>query len=79
MKALDFARAHTKVLVKDINLIKHSRRSLLFNHGEVWVKKEDENFDVTMGASDGAEVSELVGIYIQSLLSEKYDKNDFGL
>ena len=79
LKALDFARAHTKVLVKDINLIKHSRRSLLFNHGEVWVKKEDENFDVTMGAYDGAEVSELVGIYIQSLLSEKYDKNDFGL
>ena len=79
LKALEFAKLHTKVTPKDINLIIHSRRSLLFNQGEVWVKKDEENFDVTMGAYDGAEVSELVGIYLQYLLSEKYEKSDFGL
>ena len=79
LKALEFAKTHTKVLEKDINVIRHSRRSLLFNQGETWVKKEEENFDVTMGAYDGAEVCELVGIYLQSLLAERYNKNDFGL
>ena len=79
LKALEFAKTHTKVLKKDINVIMHSRRSLLFKQGEPYVKKEDENFDVTMGAYDGAEVCELVGIYLQSLLSDKYNKQDFGL
>ena len=32
-----------------------------------------------MGAYDGAEVCELVGIYLQYLLSKSYDKNDYGL
>ena len=32
-----------------------------------------------MGAYDGTEVCELVGIYLQSLLGEKYNKTDFGL
>ena len=77
--ALQFAKKHTKVLKKDIDLIMHSRKSLLFNNGETWIKKDNENFDVTMGAYDGAEVCELVGIYLQSLLSEKYNKSEFGL
>ena len=34
---------------------------------------------MTMGAYDGAEVCELVGIYIQAQLSEKFKKKDFGL
>jgi len=37
------------------------------------------NLHVTMGAYDGAEVCELVGIYLQSLIGEKYNGNDFGL
>ena len=69
-KALQFAKNHTKTLEKDIDLIIHARRSPLFNEGETWVKKIDENFDVTLGAYDGAEICELVGIYLLSLLSE---------
>ena len=60
-----------------MTFVMHSRRSLLYNKGEPWVKKEDEHFDVTMGAYDGAEVCELVGIYFQYLLSKSYDKNDY--
>ena len=60
-------------------MIQHARRSLLFNKGEPWVKKAEEHFDVTMGAYDGAEVCELVGIYIQSQLSKMFDKKNFGL
>ena len=32
-----------------------------------------------MGAYDGAEVCELVGIFMLNKISEKYDKNDIGL
>ena len=32
-----------------------------------------------MGAYDGAEVCELVGTYLLSLIAEKYNKNDIGL
>lgn len=45
-----------------IQIIKHARKSLLFNNTSVLVKN-DENplFDVTMGSFDGAELCELVG------------------
>ena len=50
---------------KHITIIKHARRSLLFNDGLPWVKGNNHNmFDVTMGSFDGAEVCELVGLYI---------------
>ena len=39
LKALDFAKLHTKISKKDIDVIRHSRRSLLFMQGEAWVKK----------------------------------------
>ena len=42
-------------------------------------EKHSGLFDVTMGAYDGAEVYELVGTYILFLISEKYNKKDFGL
>ena len=43
----------------------HCRKSLLFNNTDTWIKKEgDKDFDVTMGTFDGAEVCELVGLYI---------------
>ena len=37
------------------------------------------NFDVTMGSYDGAEVCELVGIYILSALGQRINKKDTGL
>ena len=36
-------------------------------------------FDETMGSYDGAEICELVGIYILNILANKYDKNNIGL
>jgi hypothetical protein len=35
----------------DISIIKHDRKSLLFNTGKPWTKKDSEGlFDVTMGS-----------------------------
>ena len=46
---------------EDKEIIKHARKSPLYNDSEPWMKKDSGLFDVTMGAYDGAEVCELVG------------------
>ena len=73
---LDFAEKHIKVSSEDKAIIKHARKSLLHNKQQTWIKKESELFDVMMGAYDGAEVCELVGIFIRYQLSCKYNKNN---
>ena len=49
---------------KDLDVLFHARKSVLYNDGEPWVKKEGGSFDVTMGAHDGAKVCELIGVYM---------------
>ena len=49
----------------------HSRKSVLWFNNEVWVKKKDPEFDVTMGSYDGGEVCEVCSLYILSLLKER--------
>ena len=62
IKAIQFARQITEITEEDINLIMQARKTLLFNDGIPWVKKEgNEDFDVPMGCFDDAEVCELVG------------------
>ena len=82
-KALDFAATFTNISKEDIRLIYHCRKSLLFFNNEAWKKKDtDSSFDVTMGSFDGAELCELIGIYIQSLLVnsiELIEKENTGL
>ena len=65
---------------ESVQIIKHCRKSLLFNNNTPWAKKSTaENFDVTMGSYDGAEICELVGIYIFSELSKIANQKDCGL
>ena len=40
---------------------------------------DDDNFDVTMGAYDGTEECEYIGIFMLSLLSKHINKNHIGL
>ena len=52
----------------------------MFYENEAWKKKDtNTTFDVTMGNYDGAEVWELIGIYIQSLLTNILSKDNMGL
>ena len=63
-----------------MRVIKHCRESLLFNNGEARkTKLSDSPFDVTMGSYDGAEIWELLNIYILSYLTIFVGKNDVGL
>ena len=68
-----------KISTEDKAIIKHARKSLLFNKQQTWIKKGSRLFDVTMGAYDGAEVCELVGISILHPLSRVYNNNNIGL
>ena len=62
--AITFAENCISISKEDIRIIKHCRKSLLFYRNKAWKKKDND----TMGSYDGAEVREIIGIYIQSLL-----------
>ena len=78
-EALQFAKMHVNITQRDIDVMIHSRKSLLYNNGIPWVKTEGAGFDVTRGAYDGAEICELIGIFMLSLLETKYDSENIGL
>ena len=53
---------------------------MLFHDGNAWVKKEGNPlFDVTMGSYDGAEVCELVGLYLLGKLAPLIGTKNVGL
>ena len=56
-----------------------ARKSLLYYNDEPWLKKGESNFDVTVDTYDGAEVYELIGIFILSLLSKNIYRHHIGL
>ena len=85
-KALKFASSKlaTPIPEETRKLIKHARKSLLFTHnpnGQTkipWTKKNGL-FDVTMGAPDGAEICELVGLFLLNEVRENIQDLTFGL
>ena len=77
--AICFAEQHIAISNEHKIIIKHARKSLLFNNEQIWVKKKSGLFDVTTGAFHGAEVCELVGTFLLFQLSQHYNKVNFGL
>ena len=68
-KAMNFVKTICDIPDKDIFIIMQSRRTLLFNNKEPCLRKSgNEEFDISMGCFDGAEVSKLVAVYILHLL-----------
>ena len=66
-KSLKFAQeeCQLKMSEKEMEIILHSCESFLFHDGKTWVKKGNRGrFDVAMGSFMGAEICELVGLYI---------------
>ena len=63
-----------------MRIIKHCRKSLLYNNQEPWKKKNtDSSFDLIMGSYDVAKLCKLVEIYLLFLLANIIDKNNSGL
>ena len=76
-RALDFAGEHTTITEEDRQIILHTKRPLLYNNNIPWTKKSSD-FDVAMGSFDGAEVCELVGLFMLDQL-QSIQGIDFGL
>ena len=58
-------------------IIYHSLKSLLFSQEQTWMKKRSDLFDVSMGAYNGVEMCELIGILLLNLLGQQYEKHWF--
>ena len=66
--------------LKDIDVIFHCGRSLLFHDHKPWIEQDSNGeFDVTMGSYDGVEVGELAGLFMLNELSKTFDKDNIGL
>ena len=72
--AIAFANKFAKISNNTRQMIAHARKSLLFEQGSVWSKIDKPNFAVAMGSYDGAEVCELVGLYLLDELAELLEK-----
>ena len=55
----------------------HTRKTVFFFNGESWVKTSGL-FGVSMGAFDGAEVSNLVGLYLLNEMRKRFPQLTMG-
>ena len=63
----------------EIDIVMFCRKTFLFSQNAVWVKKENPSFDVPMGSNDGAEVSELCGLYLLNLICSDRELRRLGI
>ena len=79
-EALNFAKTKVDITNQEMSIIMQSRNTLLFNKNQLWVKKSgNEEFDVSMGCFDAAELCEIIGIYILTKLQSILQKDNAGL
>ena len=78
-QAISWAKTLVQITNEEVKIIKHSRKSFLFHKNECWIKKDNKDHDVTMGSNDGAEVSEIVGLFLLNGLKRFIRKKDQGL
>ena len=76
LKEIKHAKKYVPISKKEIETIMHARKSLLFGNNSTWIKKGgNTTFDVTMGSFDGAEICELVGLFILYCIGEIFEHN----
>ena len=80
-KTLKWAQKYHNITVTEFDALMHARRTILYDHkGNVLPQKNSKNqFDVSMGANDGAEICELVGLYILIEIHKNIDFTSVGL
>ena len=69
-KTLDWAQSKVDITQQQRKILTESKKNFLFHRNTLWAKKGENNFDVCMGAWDGAESTDLVGLYLLSQLEE---------
>ena len=79
-KAINFAKQYTSISAQEEMILFHARKNVLMDCDcNIWEKISNPDFDVSMGSMDGAEVAELIGIYMISKLMLKFNKSLFGI
>ena len=78
-EALQFAKMQVNITQRDIEVVLYSRKNISYCNKIPWLKKEKNSFDVTMATYDDAEICELIGIFMLSLIGKKYDSENAGL
>ena len=64
--ALNWASSLVNISDEEKRIIISAKRSILYMDNVAYKKKTISNFDVTMGSFDGAETSDLIGLYLLS-------------
>ena len=70
LKSIEWSKNFIDFSEDEIEVVLAARRATLYMNGEPWSKKEGGLFDVGMGFYDGAEICELVGLFILNELRE---------
>ena len=79
-ETIQFARNYHSINDDMINTIMNSRKAFLFYDGNPWIKKDTlQHFDVTEGSFDGAEICELVGLYLLNQLKDIITNGSVGV
>ena len=77
--AVSFEQNSIDIHSNEIEVIFHSRKSLLDHKNKPWIKNDgNREFYVTMGSYDGTEVREVVGLFMLDIISKKYLKEKKG-
>ena len=75
-KAIDWAKQFVNITDKEMEILKETKKSILYMNNEAWTKKGAINFDVAQGGFDSAEVCDLVGLFLLAeLKNEKLNMN----
>ena len=70
---------HTDINKTDFEVMFHAQRSFLFLSNQHWVKRDSGTFYVTTRADDDAEIYELMGTFMLSLLNKNYNSNNIDI
>ena len=77
---LDLPKEYMVIPLDKVEIIKHCRKTLLYYEDSIWIKKrEGGNFNVSIGAYDGAEICELVGCVLLYSINKIMDPSSHGL
>ena len=70
IKANKIAEKYTTFNKQEIDTLMHTCQTIIFHDNRIWTKKtNNNNFDIAMGSFQGAEVCDLIGLYILSEIS----------
>ena len=70
---------HIQIKREVLNIIKHTRKLLLYNKEIPQQKKNTNLFDVAVGVYNGVEVCKIAGLFLLNNLAIKFDKNSVDL